>query len=499
MVRKFMKNKKIIIPILILIVSVIVIGLFYKVNTVRNTEVTIEYAEGVIPSGSVQNEDTEQRWETLNEKTDNKEFRELVNKLFWITEEEQTTGTLASLISDKPSHYDELRAYLSSIYTDIDEDSPDSLIQAAAINNYFNIYDDSKGEFNGGAYLSRTQYMAGVARAIMPVSSDIEKADKVFIEKVGEENRSNIEDREVELASTLSNQSYLRGKNVTAKVYGKNSYISRVEAIYLLVNLINGNEEESEVEGIKFSDCKDGGNISEQFRGENKEVQTLAYCIEHAEEGLDSELYEVMKKGVNKGIIERSVDTRWDEPITKAEALNMIAGALRNTEQAKKRGEEIGKKEREEEYKGYKEEMIGSIQDSEVEGARVKKENAKASINEREYDESKTIEENKGMIEEIANRANEEISSLIKEEEIAKAEAEREAEQAQEQAIATSGNSGGGPNVVSVISGGTTVTVTSSSSNSAWGTGNHHVHMNNEDCNNGEIKLPTDIIVGGGN
>lgn len=38
----------------------------------------------------------------------------------------------------------------------------------------------------------------------MPISSDIEKADKVFIEKVGEENRSHIKDREVELASTLN-------------------------------------------------------------------------------------------------------------------------------------------------------------------------------------------------------------------------------------------------------------------------------------------------------
>lgn len=205
------------------------------------------------------------------------------------------------------------------IVTDINEkiDNEDDYNTAflAGLNAYFNLLPDTEqGKANMNESLTRKEFMAMVYRADTPVQEVSEDED--FTKAVGN-SEYNV------FAQNLENNSYLTtDSGMDESTY--NSAISRAEAIYMLVNRyyrddlskINTNNID-----VKFTDAKDNG-----MSGQDK-LDALNESIKDADKGLPTELYAGLAVASERNIINPELDTRWDESLTKEEALQLLINA----------------------------------------------------------------------------------------------------------------------------------------------------------------------------
>lgn len=92
--------------------------------------------------------------------------------------------------------------------------------------------------------------------------------------------------------------------------------------------------------GKMFTDAKDGGNIAEKQQFDNNldywKSYELTYSLQNPDNGLPTELYKGLVVATQVGLITDSsddgnsgIETRWDEAITKVEAIEMLCNALR--------------------------------------------------------------------------------------------------------------------------------------------------------------------------
>lgn len=202
------------------------------------------------------------------------------------------------------------------IVTDINEkiDNEDDYNTAflAGLNAYFNLLPDTEqGKANMNESLTRKEFMAMVYRADTPVQEVSEDED--FTKAVGN-SEYNV------YAQNLKNNSYLTtDSGMDESTY--NSAISRAEAVYMLVNRyyrddlskINTNNID-----VKFTDAKDNG-----MSGQDK-LDALNESIKDADKGLPTELYAGLAVASEHSIINPEEDTRWDESLTKEEALQLL-------------------------------------------------------------------------------------------------------------------------------------------------------------------------------
>jgi len=210
-----------------------------------------------------------------------------------------------------------------------DLESTDSTMKAIymGINGYFNLLPDSSPNYaNPDSTLQRNEFMAMVYRAETPVQDLTPNTD--FANAVGQS------DYNIYAQGVVAN-SYLDLQSKSLNNLTANGTITRAEALYLLVSRYFSDDLKNvDTKGVTFSDVKDGGDIAgeQNFIEDAKEKDywksyELTYAIQNPDDGLPTDLYKALVVAKNKGLI--SNETRWDEALTKSEAIEFLVETLR--------------------------------------------------------------------------------------------------------------------------------------------------------------------------
>jgi hypothetical protein len=201
-------------------------------------------------------------------------------------------------------------------YTDIEDNQG----VAAVINAYFELLpDQTDGQFDGSATISRAQAMTLLMRATTPVNdAQAPESNDDFTSKVGESQYTNF-------AAPMNQYTYLNtSTGLNDKTF--NTTMSRGEYIYMLTKCIYGDtyaqrmadagkEDETLSDDLSLTNIKDGGNI------------TFQEALNNPENGLPTEMYKTLARAVALGFITED-NLNWDEAITKSEAINLFIDAV---------------------------------------------------------------------------------------------------------------------------------------------------------------------------
>lgn len=353
---KFMKVKKIIIPTLtMIIIASQLMGcaaatqseLLQMIN--QGDQIEIEVASPL--AEEEQGEESSILWEELASLTTNPDLRSEWDNILGImntdtgkngvlyvnTEgENDNNNTLRVALHNREflkfleneSSISELSTAVQNNYADLEADEEMKSVYMG-INGYFNLLPDSTPNYsNPDSTLTRAEFMSMVMRAETPVQ-DI-TADTKFANAVGQSDY-NI------YAQEVANDNYLDLSSKSLNNMTYNGTITRAEAIYLLMNHYFADELktiDTTKTKITFTDAKDGGNIAvEQKFIENATQKEywksyeLTYVLQNPETGLPTDLYKAIVLAEQKGLI--SSETRWDEGITRAEAIEFLVNTLK--------------------------------------------------------------------------------------------------------------------------------------------------------------------------
>lgn len=206
------------------------------------------------------------------------------------------------------------------VYADVEEDTEG--IKVAALNTYYNLLPDAEPNyFNGESLINRGEFMALLYRSENPVQ-DLESNEE-FTSLVGESDNT-------DFAYSLVEDSYLNtsDKSLNAKTF--NGTMTRGEVIYMLMHHFYGDELSSYTNNPSLPDIKNGGDIAskQKFEGDYSTSVELIYSLQNAEQGAPEEIYKAVGLAYDKGILESTEDSRWDEGITKEEALTLLTNTL---------------------------------------------------------------------------------------------------------------------------------------------------------------------------
>lgn len=353
---KFMKVKKIIIPTLtMIIIASQLMGcaaatqseLLQMIN--QGDQIEIEVASPL--AEEEQGEESSILWEELASLTTNPDLRSEWDNILGImntdtgkngvlyvnTEgENDNNNTLRVALHNREflkfleneSSISELSTAVQNNYADLEADEEMKSVYMG-INGYFNLLPDSTPNYsNPDSTLTRAEFMSMVMRAETPVQ-DI-TADTKFANAVGQSDY-NI------YAQEVANDNYLDLSSKSLNNMTYNGTITRAEAIYLLMNHYFADELKT-IDTTKtkttFTDAKDGGNIAvEQKFIENATQKDywksyeLTYVLQNPETGLPTDLYKAIVLAEQKGLI--TDETRWDEGITRAEAIEFLVNTLK--------------------------------------------------------------------------------------------------------------------------------------------------------------------------
>lgn len=200
---------------------------------------------------------------------------------------------------------------------------------AAVFNSYWDLLPEEDGEetteFNGSQSLTRAQAMALVMRAVTPVTEDgVPKSNSKFTESVGETAYT-------DFASAMNDKCYI---NISDSSLTKDNFtksMTRAEFIYMVMNEVYGSDAINayDISKVELSDCKDGGDISTKqgYTNTNGSALSLEFMLSNPDGGLLTNLYKAVAMASDLSII--SADTRWDEPVTKTEAIEILVDTIK--------------------------------------------------------------------------------------------------------------------------------------------------------------------------
>lgn len=212
-------------------------------------------------------------------------------------------------------------------YADLDAEDDDKAF-LAALNAYYNLLEDqTNGESGMDAKVTRAQFMSMVMRAETQVDESIVASDE-FVESVGSSEYNNF-------ASQVDEDCYLSTsyKNLNNKTY--NDTMSRGEAVYLIVNHYFHDELELvDTKSASLDDCKDGGDIASKQKfmenGMPKDYYRdyeMVYATQNPDDGAPTDIYRALVVAKKHGLV--GENTRWDEGITKYEAIKLLVEAYK--------------------------------------------------------------------------------------------------------------------------------------------------------------------------
>lgn len=206
----------------------------------------------------------------------------------------------------------------------------------ASINAYYNLLTDVGGGgddtlFKGSLGLSREQFMSLVFRSEHGVTEL--GRDAAYESATGGATAYSL------FAQGVHGSGFLPIANRSLDGYTVGGAISRVEAIYLMVTR-HFPEQLAASEGAGatgFSDTKDAGDLALRLGFKTREdgviiekdrwqAFTLAYMLRYPDKGIQRELYRAMQVARELGLIipGDGNTSRWDEPITRTEALSLV-------------------------------------------------------------------------------------------------------------------------------------------------------------------------------
>jgi hypothetical protein len=233
-------------------------------------------------------------------------------------------------LSDKATST-ELSEAVQSYYADTDELTTDEL-NLIGINAYFGLLDDEQENYaTPNDTLSRVQLYSMLYKAITPATDtsngDLSEVEAKFTEAVGTYSELNY------YAAQIESKAYINTSDKSLNEKTVNGSISRGEAIYLLMNTFFSDELSNvEVTGKEFSDCNpqtdtftkedgtDGDDYLDSYRAQ------VSYNNEN-EYGCKDEIYKALVLANQKGLINGD-KTRYDEAVTKIEAIQLIVDTL---------------------------------------------------------------------------------------------------------------------------------------------------------------------------
>lgn len=352
---KYMSVKKIVIPTLTVVImmsqllgckAVSQSELLQMINNGDMIEIEV-----ATPINQEQGEESTLSWEQLALLTTNPDLRKSWDDTLNITSfsdgkngvlyvnptgENEPNNTLRVVLHNREfikflednSTLSELAEAVDKNYVDVDsEDTMKSVYMG--INGYFNLLPDNTPNYaNPDSTLQRNEFMAMVYRAETPVQ-DL-KEDSAFTTAVGKSDY-NI------YAQGVADNSYLDLDSKSLNNMTYNGTISRAEAIFLIVNRYFAEDYKNvDLTTATFTDAKDGGNIAEKQKfiedataKDYWKSYELTYALQNPDQGLPTDLYKALVVAQNRGLIDANTDTRWDEALTKSEAIELLVEALK--------------------------------------------------------------------------------------------------------------------------------------------------------------------------
>ena len=346
---RFMRTKKICIPVLTLLVIVSQLTgcagstsdeLFKMLQT--NQSITIEINE---PKSMEQGTEREVDWTILAHLNTYSDLRFAVDDFLGITPFGDNGKSGVIYVDLEGKHTDNSTLYNAfmnkkfverafenekfnrvlaeeamKIYVDVDTEVEAIL---AGYNAYFNLLNDAEeGYANMNSTLSRLEAMSMVVKADTGVQG-LDYSDK-FVKTVGDSDLALI-------ASQAESQSFLKSINSSLDMVTATATMTKGEFIYLLVNRYL-TDEFDKVTGKEsaYSDNKNIGNKFDQLLSKKSistesrlEAAELRYCLENPNNGMPEELYKAMVVAKKYNLINGS-ESNWNEGITKLEALSML-------------------------------------------------------------------------------------------------------------------------------------------------------------------------------
>lgn len=224
----------------------------------------------------------------------------------------------------------------SSAYTDISNDN-DALY--ASINAYYNLLNDAKNpdSFNATQSLSREQFYTLMFKSLNPVS-DI-SASEDFSNAVGSETEY------TKYAEQVADKGFLQSSNKSLDSSNISGNITRAEAVYMVVNELFPDELSKVTDKDKaFSDTKNSGDLAlkcgfkELIKVDGQkeknlvekdkwQAYSLAYSLQNPDKGIQDDLYKTLVVANQLSLLD-GTESRWDETISKKEALEFLSKAF---------------------------------------------------------------------------------------------------------------------------------------------------------------------------
>lgn len=269
-------------------------------------------------------------WTPVGELTDHAELRASIDKYLGVTGEGKSKqGSLYTNIKGKNDYNNVFSVAMNNSavkkalntnknfianaacnsYTDLDIDDEEKCVNMA-LNAYFNLLPDGT-EANADASLTRAQFMAMVMRADTPVTEI--QTDTAFEKSVGQSEYN-------KYAQSVNKDSYLTLNN---QLY--NSSMTRAEAVYTIVSrYYTDSLKNASSSASCYTDAKDGGAVAKSDR-----ASALNNSISNPDSGMDRELYKSLCVAKEKNLL-TSARSRWDEAITKNEAIALLRSVYTN-------------------------------------------------------------------------------------------------------------------------------------------------------------------------
>ena len=336
-----MKARKMIIAVFALTLAVQMTGCKNDMDTNKPIVIDVSVSDSDVASKA------ELNWTELGKLTDYEKMRTAVDTIFgneivdgvkygafYLDKDEKqcTNNTLSVVLGNQfvaeemkgSALIDSLNSSLDAIYTDLS----DSDRTAAMFNAYFNLLPDSTPNyFNGGDTLSRAEAMALVTRATTPVKS-LPAADDFTSAVTGTDY-----DQYINYAAQQNANSYINTQDKSLTADNFKGAMSRAEFVYLVMNEVYGTENvhgfDTTSASASLKDCTNAGDLSEELKitgADRCNAYTLSHSLQNVDKGVTEELYKSLVMAVEKGII--TPETRWNEGITKAEAIEIVVNAF---------------------------------------------------------------------------------------------------------------------------------------------------------------------------
>ena len=223
----------------------------------------------------------------------------------------------------------------NTVYVDIsDLDESTSLL--ASLNAYYNLLNDSinPDAFNPTQSLSREEFYTLFLKANNPVFQ-LDDSKVVAYESIAGQTEYS------KYASQVADTGWLPISNHSLDSTNASGSITRLEAVYMVVANLFPEELAKATDSDKsYEDIKNAGDLAlkagfkEQLKDGSKTIRekdrwqaySLAYSLQNPQKGVQRELYRASVVAKRLGLFPGE-EMRWDESISKAEALQLLINA----------------------------------------------------------------------------------------------------------------------------------------------------------------------------